>query len=64
LVIGLGAALVGARILASRLFGIGPQDPISFAVAGGCLIVVAALATLLPVWRAMRIEPMVALRQD
>jgi ABC-type antimicrobial peptide transport system permease subunit len=64
LVVGLGAAWVGAHVLASRLFGIGPNDPISFVGTAACLVAVAALATLLPVWRAIRIDPIVALRQD
>jgi predicted permease len=64
LMIGLGTALVGARVLASRLFGIGPHDPISFVSAAACLIAIAALATVLPICRAIRIDPMVALRQD
>jgi ABC-type antimicrobial peptide transport system permease subunit len=64
LVIGLGGALMGARAVASQLFGVGPHDPISLASAAGCLMVIAALATLLPVWRATRLDPLVALRED
>jgi ABC-type antimicrobial peptide transport system permease subunit len=62
--IGLGLALAGGRILASRLFGIGPHDLLSYAGAGVFLTVVAVAATVIPVWRAVRIDPLTALRQD
>jgi ABC-type antimicrobial peptide transport system permease subunit len=62
--IGLGFALVGGRVLASRLFGIGPHDLLSFAGAAVFLSIVAAVATVIPVWRAVRIDPLIALRQD
>jgi predicted permease len=64
LAIGLGLALVAGQVLASRLFGIGPHDVQSFAGAAVFLAVVAAVATVTPVWRAVRIDPMIALRQD
>ena len=63
LIIGSGGAAIGGRAVASSLFGIGPHDPISLAVAAGCLAVAAALATVLPVWRAIRIDPIVALQE-
>jgi ABC-type antimicrobial peptide transport system permease subunit len=64
LVIGLGASLLVARAVASRLFGIEPHDPVSIAAAAACLMAIAGLATLVPVWRAIRIDPMIALRRD
>jgi predicted permease len=64
LAIGLGAALVGGRGLRAQLFGIGPHDATSILGAALCLIVIAAVATLLPVWRAIRIDPLLALRLD
>jgi len=64
LAIGLGLAVIGARILESRLFGIGPHDPVAFVSAAVFLLLLAALATTLPIIRALRIDPMVALRQD
>ncbi len=62
--LGLALALIGSRVLESRLFGIGPHDPVSFGGAAVFLMVVASIATILPVWRALRIEPIVALRHD
>jgi predicted permease len=64
LAIGLGAAWAGGQVLESRLFGIGPHDPIAFVGSAMCLIAVAVLATVVPAWRAARIDPMLALRQD
>lgn len=64
LLIGLSAALIGMRYLASLLFGVDARDPASFAVAAATLVCVALLAALLPAWRAARIDPVAALRQD
>ena len=64
LLIGVIGALAGTRLLASRLFGIGPHDPVSFVGAALFLVLVAALATFVPAWRAIRIDPMDALRHD
>ena len=64
LVLGLAIALGGTRYLASLLFGVDARDPASFIAAAVFLVCVALLATLLPAWRAARIDPMVALRQD
>ena len=67
-VIGLAAGLVGARIAAtsiqSVLFGVGPLDPL--ALGGGCVVLVSAalMASYVPARRAMRVDPLVALRCD
>jgi ABC-type antimicrobial peptide transport system permease subunit len=63
MVIGLGGAALGATWLGSFLYTIGPRDPVAFATAPGVLAVVALLACLVPAYRAMRISPVVALRQ-
>jgi len=57
-------ALVLARFLERMLFGVSPGDPLTFAVVGGLLLAVAALACYLPARRASSIDPMVALRYE
>jgi putative ABC transport system permease protein len=64
LVLGVGAAAVLTRYLASLLFGVQPLDPISFVTAPIVLTIVAAIACAAPAWRAARVDPSVALRQD
>jgi putative ABC transport system permease protein len=64
LVLGLGAAAGGARVLASQLFGVTPSDPVTFAAVPLVLGAVAALACYLPARRASRLDPLVALRRE
>src|SRR5207245_2206819 len=61
---GLAAAIGLARLMRSLLYGIGPLDPVAFLLAAMALLGLAALACLIPAWRATRIEPLEALRHD
>ncbi|HVQ28955.1 MAG TPA: ADOP family duplicated permease, partial [Vicinamibacteria bacterium] len=61
---GLVLASAAARLLASQLHGVGPQDPMAHLVAGAVLSLAAALACWLPARRAARVDPMIALRTD
>jgi predicted permease len=63
-VIGLGAALAATRWVKSLLFGLQPHDPLTIGLAVFVLLAVAAVAGYLPVRRASRVDPMVALRHD
>jgi putative ABC transport system permease protein len=59
----IGAALL-ARWLARVLYGIGPFDAPAFGLAALLLVVVGIMASLLPALRAVRVQPMVALREQ
>jgi len=62
--IGLGAAVGLSRLISSLLYGITPNDPLTFGTVTIGLLAVAALASWLPAMRAARIDPMEALRAD
>jgi putative ABC transport system permease protein len=62
--IGLGVAVVGNRMLGHLLFGIGSTDPTTYAWACGVLVVVAAVASLVPALRAGRVDPVIAMRLE
>ncbi|HET7787814.1 MAG TPA: ADOP family duplicated permease, partial [Myxococcales bacterium] len=64
LAIGTLAALAGARLIASQLYGISARDPLTFAAIAAVLAAVALVASGIPALRAARIEPMAALRSE
>jgi len=64
LLIGILLAVSMTWIIASRLFGVSSMDPVTMALAAGCLTVVAGIATAIPARRATRVDPMVALRYE
>jgi ABC-type antimicrobial peptide transport system permease subunit len=70
---GLGFALIGlavgglaaaalARMVAAVLVSVSPADPIVYAGAAGVILAIALLSAAIPAWRALRVDPMVALR--
>jgi predicted permease len=61
---GIPAALALSRFLASSLYGIGAADPLTYLAIPVVLLGVSLLAAYLPARRAMRVEPVVALRQE
>ena len=64
--LGLGAvaALALSRLLSSYLYGITPQDPLTFLAVAGLLVCTALAAGYLPARRATKVDPVVALRQE
>jgi putative ABC transport system permease protein len=62
--IGIAAALGLTRLLSAQLFGVRALDPVTYFTVPSILLAAAIAAALLPAWRAMRVDPMVALRSE
>lgn len=61
--LGIMAAVAGARLIQRFLFDVSTRDPLTFATVGGLLILVAIAASLMPALRAVRLNPVSALRE-
>ena len=64
LALGIPAAIGAGRLMTDQLFGVEPWDPVMLALATLLLGVAALVASVIPAWRAARVEPMVALRTE
>jgi ABC-type antimicrobial peptide transport system permease subunit len=62
--LGIGGGVAAGRLLENQLHGIDPTDPWSFAVGTVVCVAVALAASFVPVWRAARLDPAVALRDE
>ena len=64
IVVGWGGAAGGAKAIEGLLFHVPPFDPVTYAGVSAVLALVALAACWIPVRRAMRVDPMVALRDE
>jgi ABC-type antimicrobial peptide transport system permease subunit len=64
LLLGVASALALGKVLASFIYGIAAYDPLTFTAVAALLAAVALLASIIPAYRAARIEPTRALREE
>jgi putative ABC transport system permease protein len=62
IIVGLGIARGATRFLAPLLHNVTPYDPFTYVVVPVVLVAVAVAASLVPAWRASRVDPLRALR--
>jgi putative ABC transport system permease protein len=62
--IGLAAAALSTRLMGTLLHDVSPLDPATFAAVGIGLSMIAAFASLVPAWRATRVDPVIALKSE
>lgn len=63
-VLGAAASFGLTRLVASQLYGVKPTDPGTFLAATALVLIVALLACCIPARRAMRVDPIIALRHE
>ena len=64
IVLGTVLALATTRLLSAFLFGVGPTDPLTLVSAAVLLLLIGMAAAFAPAWRAARVDPMTALREE
>jgi len=64
LVVGVTGAIAANHVLTSMLFEVTPNDPTVYAGVTALLVVMALGASYLPAWRATKVDPLTALRQE
>lgn len=64
LLLGVAAALLLTRLLATQLFGVSPADPVTFLGLAALILTVSVAGSLVPALRATRTDPMIALRTE
>ena len=64
LAIGLAGALALGRVVTNLVYGVSPADPATFAAVSAILAAVALAASIIPAWRATRVEPVKTLREE
>jgi ABC-type antimicrobial peptide transport system permease subunit len=64
IVIGIGAAFGLSRLTSKLLFGVSPSDPLTYVGVAGVIAAIALIACMVPARRAMRVDPLTAIRGD
>lgn len=64
IVAGVAAALLATKVLSALLYSVTPSDPVTFVIASFAFVTAAVAASLLPAWRATKINPITALRHE
>jgi hypothetical protein len=64
ILVGIVLALAAARLISALLYGVQSSDPAVLLVVAATLLLFAVLAALLPAWRAARVDPVKALREE
>jgi ABC-type antimicrobial peptide transport system permease subunit len=62
--IGVALTLAAGRLMATLVYGIGPRDPVAIITVVAAVLGVAIVASLVPAWRAARIDPVAVLRSE
>jgi ABC-type antimicrobial peptide transport system permease subunit len=62
--VGMIAALTSAKVMSTLIFGVSASDPLTLAAAAAMLALVALMASLVPAYRALRLDPVKVLRAD
>lgn len=60
--LGAAGALAAGRLMTTMVYGVSPSDPLTLAAVAAALCAVALAASLLPAWRAARVNPLTVLR--
>ena len=64
IVVGFAFSIALTRFISSQLFGVSAYDPATFAGVAVLVVAVGIAASLIPAWRATRVDPMVTLRAE
>jgi putative ABC transport system permease protein len=62
--LGMAGAAAVTRVLSRELYGVGAADPLTYAVVATVMVMVTMAACCVPTYRAMRVDPLIALRQE